>query len=168
MMRCSVLAAMPLVMTLGLAGCGSAPAPESEAEEAPVLLQAGEWALTRKTTGYNTPTVTPAQYQAALKEVKEDKVCVSVDAAGVPDANALAGAEGKDCTYKDKLLRKGRFIATLSCQAGEGTSEIALEGNYTADTLTLGSTMTKTVGGQPTLRTTHDVSGKRLGDCPAV
>ncbi|BAV64713.1 DUF3617 domain-containing protein [Sphingobium cloacae] len=165
-MRYAVVAAMPLVMTLGLTGCGSASAPEPEAEEAPIVMQAGEWALTRKTTGYNTPTVTPAEYQAALKEVKEDKVCVTVDAAGVPDANALAGAEGQDCTYKDKLLRKGRLIATLSCKAGTGTSEIALEGNYTADTLTLGSTMTKTVGGQPVLRTTHDVNGKRAGECP--
>ncbi|MGC4251027.1 MAG: DUF3617 domain-containing protein [Sphingobium sp.] len=166
-MRYAVLAAMPLAMTLGLTGCGS-PAPAPEAEEAPVMMQAGEWALTRKTTGYNTPTVTPAEYQAALKEVKEDKVCVTVDAAGVPDANALAGTEGKDCTYKDKLLRKGRLIATLSCKAGTGTSEIAVEGNYTADTLTLGSTMTKTVGGQPVLRTTHDLSGKRVGECPKV
>jgi hypothetical protein len=41
-----------------------------------------------------------------------------------------------------------------------------LEGNFTEDTLTLGSTMTKTVDGSPVLRTTHDVSGKRGGDCP--
>jgi hypothetical protein len=166
MMRYTVLAAMPLVMTLGLTGCGSSSAPEPEAEEVPILMQAGEWALTRKTTGYNTPTVTPAEYQAALKEVSEDKTCIVVDAAGVPNADALAGTEGKDCTYKDKLVRKGRLIATLSCKSGSGTSEITVEGNYTADTLTLGTTMTKTVGGQPTLRTTHDLSGKRVGDCP--
>src|SRR3546814_8467817 len=102
-------------------------------------MKAGEWTLTRKTTGYNTPTVTPAEYQAALKQVSEDRVCIAVDAAGVPDANALAGDEGSDCTYKNKLIRKGRLIATLSCTSGKGTSEIALEGNFTADTLTLGS-----------------------------
>src|SRR3546814_2743046 len=128
-------------------------------------MKAGEWTLTRKTTGYNTPTVTPAEYQAALKQVSEDRVCIAVDAAGVPDANALAGDEGSDCTYKDKLIRKGRLIATLSCTSGKGTSEIALEGNFTADTLTLGSTMTRTEGGQPVLRTTHDVTGKRAGEC---
>lgn len=163
-MRKTILAALPLAMTLGLTGCGNqAPAPE--AVEAPILMKAGEWAITRKTTGYNTPTVTPAEYQAALKETDEDKLCIAVDAAGVPDANALAGDEGKDCTYKDKLLRKGRLIATLSCKSGGGTSEIVLEGNYTADTLTLGSTMTKTVDGSPVLRTTHDVSGQRAGEC---
>ncbi|SCW72323.1 Protein of unknown function [Sphingobium faniae] len=165
-MRYAVLAAMPLAMSLGLTGCGSSPAPEPE--EAPIVMQAGEWTMTHKTTGYNTPTVTPAEYEAALKEVKEDKLCVTVDAAGVPDANALAGTDGKDCTYKDKLLRKGRLIATLSCKAGAGTSEIVLEGNYTADTLTLGSTTTKMVGGQPVLRVTHDFQGKRLGECPTV
>ncbi|AEG49436.1 hypothetical protein Sphch_1750 [Sphingobium chlorophenolicum L-1] len=157
------LAALPLA--LGLAACGSQPEPAPETAEAPIVMKGGEWTLTRKTTGYNTPTVTPAEYQAALKQVDEDKVCIAVDAAGVPDANALAGAEGKDCTYKDKLIRKGRLIATLACTAGKGTSEIVLEGNFTADTLTLGSTMTRTEGGSPVLRTTHDVTGKRAGEC---
>lgn len=160
-----VLAALPLGLALGLAGCGDDPAPAPEAVEAPVVMKAGEWTLTRKTTGYNTPTVTPAEYQAALKQTRDDRLCIAVDAAGVPDPDALAGAEGAECAYKDKLIRKGRLIATLSCKAGAGTSEIVLEGNFTADTLTLGSTMTKTVGGRPVLRTTHDVSGKRAGEC---
>jgi hypothetical protein len=157
------LAALPLA--LGLAACGGKPEPAPETAEAPIVMKAGEWTLTRKTTGYNTPTVTPAEYQVALKQVSEEKICIAVDAAGVPDANALAGAEGKDCTYKDKLIRKGRLIATLACTSGKGTSEIVLEGNFTADTLTLGSTMTKTEGGSPVLRTTHDVTGKRDGEC---
>jgi hypothetical protein len=163
----TVQAALPLALTLGLAACGSDPAPAPEAEEAPVVMQAGQWALTRKTTGYNTPTVTPAEYQEALKQVSEDKLCIAVDKDGLPDPNALAGAEGTECTYKDKMARKGRLIATLSCKAGAGTSEIAVEGNYTADMLTLGSTMTKTESGQPVLRTTHDLTGRRVGDCPS-
>ena len=163
-MRKTIIAALPLAMTLGLAGCGNeAPAPE--AVEAPIVMKGGEWTITRKTTGYNTPTVTPEQYQAALKQVDEEKLCIAVDAKGTPDADALTGDEGKDCTYKDKLLRKGRLIATLSCKSGGATSEIVLEGNYTADTLTLGSTMTKTAAGSPVLRTTHDVTGKRTGEC---
>lgn len=163
----TVQAALPLALTLGLAACGSDSAPAPEAEEAPVVMQAGQWALTRKTTGYNTPTVTPAEYQEALKQVSEDKLCIAVDKDGLPDPNALAGAEGTECTYKDKMARKGRLIATLSCKAGAGTSEIAVEGNYTADMLTLGSTMTKTESGQPVLRTTHDLTGRRVGDCPS-
>lgn len=152
--------------TFTLMGCGGEAPPPPPAEDAPVLMQAGEWALTRKTTGYNTPTVTPAEYQAALKEVSEEKLCIAVDKDGVPDADALAGKEGSDCTYKDKMFRKGRLIATLACKAGAGTSEITVEGNYTSDTLTLGTTMTKTQGGSPVLRTTHDLTGKRIGDCP--
>lgn len=163
-MRKFALAALPLA--LGVGACGSKPEPVTETAEAPIVMKAGEWTLTRKTTGYNTPTVTPAEYQAALKQVREDKICIAVDAAGVPDADALAGAEGRHCTYKDKLVRKGRLIATLACTSGKGTSEIVLEGNFTADTLTLGSTMTKTEGGQPVLRTTHDLTGRRDGDCP--
>ena len=164
-MRMSWGAALPLCLVMGLGGCGEAP-PAPEPEEKPIVLQGGEWELTRKTTGYNTPTVTPAEYQQALKQIGQQKLCVAVDKDGVPDADALAGDEGSDCSYKDKMLRKGRLIATLSCKAGAGTAEIAVEGNYTADTLTLGTTMTKTEGGQPVLRTTHDLTGQRTGDCP--
>ncbi|MCP1468981.1 hypothetical protein J3E64_000652 [Sphingobium sp. OAS761] len=165
-MRRMICAALPLPMMLGLAACGgeTAPAPQ---EEKPILLQGGQWEITRKTTGYNTPAVTPEEYQEALKQVGEDKVCLAVDKDGVPDATTLAGDEGKDCVYKDKMLRKGRLIATLSCKAGKGTSELVLEGNYTDDTMTLGTTMTKMVGGQAVLRTTHDMTARRVGDCPA-
>ncbi|SER03833.1 DUF3617 domain-containing protein [Sphingobium sp. YR768] len=165
-MRTIMLAALPVGFVFGLAACGSDPAPAPQAEEAPVQMQAGEWELVRKTTGYNTPTVTPAQYQEALKQVATQKLCIAVDAQGVPAADALAGQEGTACTFKDKLVRKGRLIATLACTAGAGTSEIVIEGNYGADTLTLGTTMTKTEGGKPVLRTTHDLTGRRLGDCP--
>lgn len=157
-----------LVTGLGLSACDSQPAaPPAQEEAAPTLLKAGEWSINRKTTGYNTPTVTPEEYQAALKQESKDKLCLAVDAQGVPDANALAGAEGSDCSYKDKLVRKGRLIATLACKAGSGTSEIVVEGNFTADSMTLGTTMTKVQDGKPVLRTTHDLSGTRTGDCPA-
>lgn len=159
-------AAMTLMLAMGLGACGSDPAPAPEPEEKPIVMQGGQWELTRRTTGYNTPTVTPAEYQQALKQIGEEKLCLAVDKDGVPDPNALAGGEGTECSYKDKMLRKGRLIATLSCKAGAGTAEIAVEGNYTADTLTLGTTMTKTEGGQPVLRTTHDLTGSRTGDCP--
>lgn len=163
MLATGLLTMMPTIWAL--AAC-SEPAATPQADDAPVLMKAGQWALTRKTTGYNTPTVTPAEYQAALKQVSEDRLCIAVDAAGVPDANALAGKEGSDCSYKDKLVRKGRLIATLSCTAGTGTAEIVVEGNYTADTMTLGTTMTRTVDGKPALRTTQDLTGKYLGACP--
>lgn len=167
-MRHRMLAASPLGLALGLGACGNDAAPAPEAVEAPIMMKAGEWTMVRKTTGYNTPTVTPAEYQAALKKTDEGKLCIAVDKSGLPDADALAGDEGKDCSYKDKLIHKGRLIATLSCKSGAGTSEIAVEGNVTADTLTLGSTTTRTVNGSPVLRTTHDLTGRRNGDCGKV
>lgn len=153
------------LLCAGLSGCGQEAAAPPPAD-APILMQAGEWMLTRRTTGYNTPTVTPTQYQAALKTVREDKVCIALDDKGLPNADALAGADGTDCTYKEPFVRGGRLIATLACKTAAGTSDIMVEGNYTADTLTLGSTTTKTQGGQTVERTTHDVTGKRIGDCP--
>lgn len=157
-----------MLVLAGLTACSSEPPPAPKEEEAPVVMSPGEWQMTRHTTGYNTPTVTPAEYQKALKQVVEEKVCITLDKDGAPAPDILAGDEGSACTFKDKMLRKGRLIATLSCTSGKGSAEIAVEGNYTADTLTLGTTMTKTEGGKPVLRTTRDLSGKRLGDCPAT
>jgi hypothetical protein len=151
----------------GLAACGSEPAPEAPREEPPIVLRGGQWTLARTQTGYNTPTVTQQEYAAHVGGKSEDKLCLKVDDKGLPDADALAGEEGKDCTYADQRIRKGRFIATLSCKAGNGTSELLLEGNYTPDSMTLAVSMTKTVDGKPALRTTHDLTGTRTGDCAA-
>ena len=150
-----------------LAGCSAEPAPEAKPEAPPIVLQSGEWTIQRKQTAYNTPTVTAEEYARMVGTSSEVKLCVKVDAEGRPDADALAGAEGTDCTYTDASIRKGRFIATLACKKGAGTSEIVLEGNYTPDSLTLGVSMTETQGGKAVLRTTHDLSGKRTGECGA-
>lgn len=151
-----------------LAGCGEKAAPPPPVEDAPVVMKAGEWAFTRTTTGYNTPTVTAEEYAAKVGKKAEAKACVQVNKDGKPDADALAGDEGSECTYaKDAILRNGRMIANLSCKAGKGASELLVEGNYTADSMTFGVSMTKTVDGKPVLRTTHDLSSKRVGDCPA-
>lgn len=151
-----------------LAGCSAAEAPPTEKEDAPILLKAGQWTMNRTITGYNTPTVTAAEYARMVGTKSTAEVCVAVAANGYPDADALAGEEGKDCTYKETSIRKGRFIGTLSCKAGKGTSELVMEGNYTPETLTLGVSMTRTEGGKPVLRTTHDLSGKRTGECKAA
>lgn len=148
-----------------LTACSATEAPPPPPEDAPIVLKGGEWTLTRTVTGYNTPTVTAAEYAAQVGKKSEEKLCIAVGTDGRPDADALAGKEGSDCTYKDATVRKGRFIATLNCKAGGGTSELVLEGNYTPDSLTVGTSMTKSSGGAAVLRTTHDLSGKRTGEC---
>lgn len=153
------------IAAVALSACSAEPAPEPKAEAAPILIKAGEWTFQRKQTGYNTPTTTAKEYARMVGTNSEAKLCVKVDADGRPDADALAGAEGKDCTYKDASIRKGRFIATLACKKGAGTSEVVLEGNYAAESLTLGVSMTETQGDKAVLRTTHDLSGKRTGEC---
>ncbi|PZU58601.1 MAG: DUF3617 domain-containing protein [Sphingobium sp.] len=163
----TVSAAVPLAMIFALAACKEEPAP-APVEEAPILLTAGEWQLDRTQTAYNTPTVTAQEYAAHVGKKSSETICLAVDKDGKPDADALAGTEGSDCTYKDVVVRKGRFIATLACKAGEGTSEISVEGNYKPDSLTFGIAMTKSVNGSPVLSTTHDLWGKRLGECKAT
>jgi hypothetical protein len=152
------------VMMLG--ACNSAPEPEAPKEEPPVLIKAGQWDLTWKITGYNHPGVTAEEYAAHVGKSRQQSVCLAVTPDGMPDADELAGKDGRKCAYSDVTLRKGRFIATLSCASGAGTSTILAEGNYTADSLTLGLSTTKLdAKGGATLRTTADLTGKRTGDC---
>ena len=152
-----------------LAACGEAGEPAAPVEEKPVMLRGGQWSLVRTTTGYNTPTVTAEEYAAKVGKKSESDVCIAVDRQGYPDADALAGDEGGQCSYKETGIGKGRFVATLQCRKGPrtggGTSELAMEGNYTADSMTIGVSMTQTVGGHVILRTTHDLTGKRTGSC---
>ncbi len=163
-MRIGILAGLVL-----LGACQKEAAPAAPAEDAPILLKGGQWSLERDMTGYNIPNVTREQYAAKVEQApnRHTDLCIAVDKQGRPDADALAGDEGRNCTYKDATIRKGRFIATLACKAGGGTSELLLEGNYTPDRLTLGVSMTKSVRGKAVLRTTHDLTGRRGGDCKA-
>ncbi|MDX3910282.1 MAG: DUF3617 domain-containing protein [Sphingobium sp.] len=149
-----------------LTGCEAAEAP-APVEDAPILLKAGQWTMDRTITGYNTPDITAEDYARMVGTKSTAEVCLTVDAKGQPDPNALAGAEGEECTYKEPSIRKGRFIANLTCKAGKGTSELVLEGNYKADSMTLGVSMTKMEGGNAVLRTTHDLTAKRTGECKA-
>lgn len=163
--------ALFLATTLLLAGCGEAEQTAAPVEDAPILLKAGQWTLTRDMTGYNTPTVTREEYAAKVEQDEKTvaNICLSIDKDGRPDANAIVGDEGRDCSYKDSSIRKGHVIATLECKKGPkatgGTSELTLEGNYTPDSLTIGVSMTQSKNGKPWLRTTHDLTGKRTGDC---
>ncbi|CAN5438695.1 hypothetical protein BH10PSE12_BH10PSE12_32830 [soil metagenome] len=158
-------ATVAMALTGALTGCGPAEQAAPVAEDTPILLKAGQWTLNRTLTGYNTATVTAAEYAAKVGQKSTESVCIAIDAKGMPDPDALAGSDGKDCTYKEPSIRKGRFIATLLCKAGTGTSELLLEGNYTPESLTLGGSTTKTVDGNAVLRTTQDLTGKRTGDC---
>jgi hypothetical protein len=151
-----------------LAACGSQEASAPPTEDAPVMMKAGQWTLARTMTAYNTPTVTAEQYAAKVGTKSSADVCLSVDPKGLPDADALAGDEGKKCTYKEGFAHKGRLVASLVCKSGSGSSELSVEGNYTADTLTFGVSMTRSEGGKPVLSTTHDLTGKRTGDCKAA
>ena len=107
-----------------LAGCQAAEQPAPAADEAPIVLKAGQWTLDRTLTGYNTATVTAAEYAAHVGQKSTTSVCMSVDAKGLPDPDALAGPDGKDCTYKEPSVRKGRFmtipIGTIRAGAPRG------------------------------------------------
>ncbi|MGK2909306.1 MAG: DUF3617 domain-containing protein [Sphingobium sp.] len=150
-----------------LAGCTEAEAP-APVDDVPMLIKAGQWTIDRTLTGYNTPDITAEDYARMVGTKSSGEICLAVDAEGRPDPNALAGAEGAECAYKEPSIRKGRFIATLVCKAGKGTSELVLEGNYKPENMTLGVSMTKLEGGKAVLRTTHDLTGKRTGECKAA
>lgn len=166
-MRIGMPIAIAIVM-MGLGGCGAAEPPAPPVEDAPILLKAGQWTLTRTLTGYESATVTPAERAAKVGTKSEEQVCIAVDTAGLPNADALAGKDGNACAYKEPSVRKGRFIATLACKTPAGKSEFMMQGKYTPETLAVITTMTKWQGANMELQTNYDLSGARTGDCPAT
>jgi hypothetical protein len=153
-----------LMMAAMTAACSSEAPPEA-ADDAPVALKGGQWALTRTYTAYKSALTATPEDVAKVGTKTETSVCLPVAADGKADPNALAGDDGTDCKYKETYMNGGRFVGSMSCKAGAGTSELQIEGSYKADSLTFAVNMAKTVGGNTALSTSYSLTGKRTGEC---
>lgn len=154
-----------LVMTAALLAACSAEAPPEATEDAPVVLKGGQWTLTRTYTAYKSATTATPEDLAKVGTKTETSVCLPVAADGKADPTALAGDDGTDCKYKETYMNGGRFVGSMACKAGAGTSELQIEGSYKADSMAFTANMAKTVGGNTALSTSYTLAGKRTGEC---
>ena len=165
-MRATML--LPLLM---LAACsGEKQAPEkAEHDPAAEHIGAGQWEVTTEVTKVTqrdkgTPALKMPQ---GTKMVTSS--CVSEADVKQPPA-AMFVPEGFDCEYRDSYMSGGRINLTLQCtrEGLSGDIPIAINGNYTAETLEATATAETRLSGEGDVKMDTKITGRRTGACTAA
>jgi hypothetical protein len=153
-----------------------------------VSLQAGQWEMTPKITDLQSAGVAPATAER-LKEGMASQMppfptCISAATAADP-ANFVieVGAGGfgvaqftaepagsgsgtqQACNFTRRTFEGGRIDMAATCPTATGVTQMTYAGSYTATTLEMRISTDAQAAGQPGLRATVAVSGRRTGDC---
>jgi hypothetical protein len=66
-------------------------------------------------------------------------------------------------------MSRGRIVSAMTCAdpSGQGKTMMSMEGSYTAQTIDATMSMTTSVVAQGDMKMSSQLTGKRLGDCPA-
>ncbi|HVL79628.1 MAG TPA: DUF3617 family protein [Sphingomicrobium sp.] len=152
-----------------LAACNGEPGQEKKAADKASALQAGEYEIGQTIAEVSsTDGTTPAtKLQAgAAVEGEARRICVGED--GV--LSAMAFAEGNDeCESENSYMRAGKLSMQLRCRrpGTEGPVMQAADGRFTADSFEADVTTTTYFIGTGDYRMRRQVTGQRVGDCPA-
>lgn len=161
-MRVMIVVAGSMLLA-GCGGGGEAPAKKEVAAQ----LGAGLYEMTGEVKSIaSADGKTPATKHKVGDKIAA-KACVAADGALDP---ALF-AEGADkCTRQSNYARKGKMSIQLSCQrAGDnGNVLVLIDGKFTADSFEGKAESATQFYGEGDYRMTRNVTGKRVGDCPAV
>ncbi|HXH53717.1 MAG TPA: DUF3617 family protein [Sphingomicrobium sp.] len=151
-----------------VAGCGGEQAAQPKAEKAG-SLQAGEYEISQTVADVSsTDNTTPATKLKAGAPVEGParRICVGED--GRIDSSAFA--EGNDeCGTESSYSRAGKLSMQLRCvrPGNEGPVMQTVDGNFTADSFEAQAVTTTYFIGTGDYRMTRQVTGRRVGDCPA-
>jgi hypothetical protein len=162
MIRCILMTAS----ALAVAGCSTeAPAPQEPAKAA--AMQAGEWEVTARVTALQL-TDKAAKPGIKVGDTSTLKGCVASD--GTPESDLFA-AKAKKCETVQSYAANGRLSLQMNCSRADSDGQFLpqVDATFTADTmdgtLSIGSF---TAGGRPEYSLTQEISGKRIGECPAA
>ena len=150
---------------LAVAACsGEAPPPPAPA--VPARLPAGEWEVTSTVTDLRSTDKTTPATAAKIGDRATARACVAAD--GVPPPELFA-APGNTCTAREPYVRNGRMTVQLECtRPGSGKVMAEVSGTFTADTLKGNVGTTSFFAGSGDYHLVQDVTGRRVGECPAA
>ncbi len=153
-----------------VAGCGGEQAAPPKAEEKARSLQAGEYEIGQTIAEVSsTDGTTPATKLEAGAAVEGEarRVCVGDD--GVLPGSAFA--EGDDeCQAETSYMRASKLSMQMRCRrpGTEGPVMQAADGRFTADSFEAEVMTTTYFIGTGDYRMRREVTGRRVGDCPAA
>lgn len=166
--------AMLVLLPAIIAGCDSAPvnalfAPQDGQNE----IRAGRWTITATTRSFDVTQASPAEaqrYGAVIGQSHSQDHCLSAEEAKLGPMAMAEGFKQGDCQVAHFNAAKGQIAGQIACKiAGGGSVDMQIGGRYTPDSIAM--VLTNDLR-QPSLpggkaRMVMDITGTRLGDCPA-
>ncbi|HEV7661164.1 MAG TPA: DUF3617 domain-containing protein [Allosphingosinicella sp.] len=177
-MKASAAAAAVLaVVALGV-GKGAAAGQDAAAG---VTMQPGQWEMVTQVTSVESPGASP-EAQALLRgqvgQSETNQTCMTAELAHNPlrQMREMSLTQGPNCRFTDEVFGDGVIRVRMTCPSGEGPAgEMSMDGSFTATTLqtslTIGVQRANPVMPGPGLggmRLSANVSGRRIGECPAT
>ncbi len=164
-MKKFLVAAAPLALLGACSGGGSEGGSEG--------LQAGEWTMTTEMTEIEIPGMPEemvAQMREQMGEQSESTTrCITEEEAADPGANLFTPDDAdQDCDFGESTVADGVINIAGTCEApgGQGTATMAINGSYTATTMTAELSV-NVEGGPMAMNMAGNMSAERTGDCAA-
>lgn len=141
-----------------------------------VSLQPGQWETTVRFSSIEVPgapEAVAAQMRAMMGQPQVHAECMTPEQAANPMGRMMnQGGNANDCQFSENTFAGGTIRVTGTCQAaGRGTMQMSWQGSYTATTMEaqVSAEMRAPPGtpGPQTVRMSGNMTGRRMGDCPA-
>jgi hypothetical protein len=144
-------------------------------------LQPGEWEMTSQMASVEIPGAPPevqAQMRAQQGRTQTDRTCITPDQASNPLRQlreTMTGPDGPNCQTSEDTFAGGIIRIRTTCRRpgnAQGSAQLAVEGTFTATTLTatvsINAQGANVAGpGTTAMRVSTSLRGRRIGDCPA-
>lgn len=144
-------------------------------------LQPGQWEMTSRLESIEIPGAPPevqAQMGGQRGRAQTDRTCITAAQASNPLRQlreSMAGPGGQNCQTSEDVFAGGVIRIRTTCRrpgGAVGSAQIAMEGTFTATTLaariSVNAEGANVAGpGTTAMRLTTNLSGRRIGDCPA-
>jgi hypothetical protein len=149
-----------------LLGACSDNAPQPKEAARAEKLQAGEYAVTGKVTALDSTDKTTPATRSKVGDTVTVKGCVAAD--GTPDPALFVDA-GDVCTVSAIYASGAILNLQENCtrKANPGYVSSAVEGSFTADAFKAKVTTGTAFAGSGDYQMTRELTGKRVGACPA-
>ena len=174
-MRQATAAAAALLL-VACGGQGGNEQADAKGGGSAVALQPGQWETTIQFSEIDVPGVDAAianQMRQMMGQPQTNRDCMTPEDAANPARNIASGETGQNCEYSESTFSGGTIRVRGTCRpAAGGTSQMSMEGSYTATSMQARITTEQQGGpGAPagqSVRMSGNLSARRVGECPAA
>jgi len=144
-------------------------APGAGAAAGPAIrLDPGEWELTTSIKALGVPGM-PAGMANSMPQGRKTKICITPEDADGPDGDIFSGPQPAGCRQEGYSWSGGTISGATICPgpAGAGEMRMAMSGTYAPQSFDATVKMNVAAGSTGGMNMETNVSGRRIGACPA-